>query len=119
MFFLFSLIINPFFPSLIGKTSKSNNNNVGSLSSFCFSLLVTMEKISLNFSSSSRFLKMKTRNPCISLSEALDLLEDEEFACEDIQVVVLPPDPDQASDEHEGNDDDTAAPIVNDCPGNC
>ena len=60
---------------------------------------------------------MKTWNPCISLSEALDLLEDEEFACEDIQVVVLPPDPDQASDEDEGNDDDTAAPIVNDVPG--
>ena len=60
---------------------------------------------------------MKTKNPWISFSEALDLLEDEEFACEDFQVVVLPPDPNSAYDEHEENDNKTVGPIVNDVLG--
>ena len=60
----------------------------------------SLSNVSTHFSWSSRFQTMKTR---------IDKTDNEE-----IQVVVLPPDPNEACDEDEENDDNMADPNITD-----
>src|SRR5277367_5773150 len=58
------------------------------------------------------------RSKCLTVEEAVALLDDPNFRGEDVNINVLPPERvDELTDEDEGPDEDTGTAWVQDVPG--